>query len=95
MATIACVGEALPGDGYLRLLRDAGLEPFASETRDGEADALAGRVQERLRGARLLGVESLGLEIDDAIALVGRARDAIASGALGYGIFAARAPVRR
>jgi len=90
MATIACVGEALPGAGYLRLLREAGLEPFADERRDVDADALAERVEERLRGARLLGVQALGLPIDDAIALVGRARTAIAAGALGYSIFAAR-----
>jgi len=90
MATIACVGEALLADGYLRLLREAGLEPFADERRDADADALAERVEERLRGARLLGVEGLGLPIEDAIALVGQARAAIAGGALGYSIFAAR-----
>jgi ubiquinone/menaquinone biosynthesis C-methylase UbiE len=92
IATVACVGQALPSEGYLRLIREAGLEPYASERCDAEADALAERVQERLRGARLLGVDSFGLEIDDAIALVRRAREAIATGALGYSILAARVP---
>jgi len=92
MATIACVGEALPADGYLSLLRSAGLEPFAEVRRDEDADALARRVEERLRGARLLGVEQLGIEIDAAIALLAQAREAIAAGALGYSIFAACAP---
>jgi len=92
MATIACVGEALPADGYLSLLWSAGLEPFAEVRRDEDADALARRVEERLRGARLLGVEQLGIEIDAAIALLAQAREAIAAGALGYSIFAACPP---
>lgn len=95
MATIACVGEALSSDGYLDLLRDAGFERFAEENRDGAAEAIALRVEDRLRGARLLGIERLGLRIDEAIDLIGRARAAIAAGAVGYSIFTARLAAER
>jgi arsenite methyltransferase len=96
LATIACVGEALPASGYERLLADAGLGPVRVERRDEDAAALAERVEERLRGARLLGFDSLAelpLSAADALETVGLVRRAIEDGALGYAIFsAARGP---
>jgi SAM-dependent methyltransferase len=92
LATIACVGEALPAGGYERLLTDAGFGPVRVERRDVDAARLAERVEERLRGARLLGFDSLAelpLSVPAALDAVGAARQAIADGALGYAIFGA------
>jgi arsenite methyltransferase len=93
LAAVACVGEALPRQGYEELLVDAGLRPFAIESRDADAAALAERVRDRLRGARLLGLDSGDPSIGtrEAIELVDMARRAIADGALGYAIIAAKA----
>lgn len=93
MATVACVGSALPASGYERLLAGAGFDRVRVESRDEDAARLAERVQERLRGARLLGFGSLAelpLSVEEAIGAVGAARAAIADGALGYAIFTAR-----
>ena len=94
MATIACVGEALTVDGYRELIEGAGLGLLRIEPRDADADALAERVRDRLRGARIVvGEELADLPggIDGAIGLVDRGRRAIAEGALGYSIFVAAA----
>ncbi|MGH2955975.1 MAG: class I SAM-dependent methyltransferase [Solirubrobacterales bacterium] len=95
LAAIACVGEALPRAGYEDMLRDAGLRPYAVESRDSEAAALAERVHERLRGARLIaaGAGATALARPEAIELARLAMEAIADGALGYAIFAAEAPI--
>jgi arsenite methyltransferase len=95
MAAVACIGEALSRHGYERLLAEAGLQLTAVEGRDDDAAALARRVEDRLRGARVLGLDSsdaLPVAIGEAIELAGVARRAIAEGSLGYAIFAARVP---
>jgi arsenite methyltransferase len=92
LATIACVGDALPHAGYERLLAGAGLRVIATESHDEAAAALALRVEDRLRGARVLGLDRPDVApfgIAEAIELAGLARAAIAAGALGYAIFAA------
>jgi arsenite methyltransferase len=92
LAAIACVGEALSERAYEELLADAGLRVTAVESRSDDAAALAERVHDRLRGARLLGlgrVEGSRLDTDEALDLVAAARGAIAAGALGYAIVAA------
>ncbi len=92
LATIACVGSALPRTGYGELLADAGFEVYAVEGRDADTERFAERIEERLRGARLLGLDRLAgspVDIDRAIELTRLAQDAIAEGALGYAIFAA------
>jgi SAM-dependent methyltransferase len=92
VAVLACVGAALSRSGYERLLADAGLSVLAVESRNDDAALLARRVHDRLRGARLLGVERLAgapLTTADAIELVARAREAIRAGTLGYAIFIA------
>ena len=96
LAAIACVGEALPRSGYESLLSGAGLEVIATESCRDEAAALAARVHERLRGARLLGLDRFGgspMATDEAIELVKLARAAIDDDTLGYEIFAARVAV--
>ena len=95
LAAIACVGEAMPEQGYRALLAQAGLRVLATESLDAEADALAGRIEDRLRGARLLGLDRLeGSPVGtaDAIELVRAARRAIADGALGYALLVAERP---
>jgi arsenite methyltransferase len=92
LATIACVGSALPVSGYRELLVAAGFRPVAVESRAEDAAELAHRVEDRLRGARLLGLDRAAgspIEIGIAIELVGAARRAISEGALGYAILAA------
>jgi arsenite methyltransferase len=85
LATLACLGEALDVTGYRRILAGAGLRSTAMESADDAAARLAERVEDRLRGARLLGFD----ELDEAIELVRLARRAIAEGSLGYAVFAA------
>jgi SAM-dependent methyltransferase len=95
LATVACVGEALSHEGCEELLADSGLQVIAIERRDDDAAALAQRVSDRLRGARVLGLDRLGgspIGTAEAIELVGVARRAISTGALGYAIFAAASP---
>jgi arsenite methyltransferase len=92
LAALACVGEALAERGYQRLLAAAGFRIIAVESRDEDAVALAARVEDRLRGARLLGLDSAArspIATAEAIEIVASARRAIADGALGYAIFAA------
>ncbi len=92
MARVACVGEALSADGYRLLIEDAGFELLATDDRAPDAAALARRLEDRLRGARLLGWgggDASPVSIEEAIALVRLARDALAEGRLGYAIFAA------
>jgi arsenite methyltransferase len=92
LAAIACVGEALSESSYAELLADAGLRVTAVESRTHDAAALAERVHDRLRGARLLGLgqmEGWPLAADEALDLVAAARRAIAEGTLGYAIVTA------
>ena len=92
LATIACVGSALSRPGYEELLAGAGLEVFAVESRDADTARFAERIDERLRGARLLGLDRFAgspFDIDEAIDLVRLARRSIDEGAIGYAIFAA------
>jgi arsenite methyltransferase len=92
MATVACVGSALDRCGYQDLLIGAGLELYAVQDRSADAVRLAERVEERLRGARLLGLDRFAgspFDIEEAIELVRLGRRSIDEGALGYAIFAA------
>jgi arsenite methyltransferase len=92
LAAIACMGEALSERGCQELLAGAGLHVTAVESRSDDVAALAERVHDRLRGARLLGLGHLDgspLAADEALDLVAAARAAIAEGVLGYAIVAA------
>ena len=91
VARVACVGGALPRDGYPEMLRDAGLELVAVESHDGALAALAEHVEARLRVARmLLSADGTADLIGEAIELVGEAQRAIVGGSLGYRLFVAR-----
>ncbi|MFN8215130.1 MAG: methyltransferase domain-containing protein [Solirubrobacterales bacterium] len=90
-ATVACVGEALSRSGYEELLAYAGLRVEAVESRQAETDRFARRIEERLRGARLLGAGELvaaPLGVEKGIEAVRSAREAIVAGTLGYMTFA-------
>jgi arsenite methyltransferase len=92
LAAVACIGEALSRDAYEDLLANAGLRVTAIEPRDEDAAALAERVLDRLRGARVLGVDRAAgspIATGEAIELVQAARHAIGEGAIGYAVFAA------
>ncbi len=85
LAAVACVGDALDAPGYGALLRRCGFEPTATESHDAQAARLAARVEDRLRGARLLGIGGL----EEPIAMARLAREAIEEGVLGYSTFVA------
>jgi SAM-dependent methyltransferase len=94
VATLACVGGALPRDGYARLLAEREFRTFAIVPLDAEAARLAERLEDRLRAARILercrDSEWCPFGFDEALEAVRLARRAIDKGALGYAIFAAR-----
>lgn len=94
MATVACIGGALTGDQYQRLLEGVGFEVFDTQSAEAETAAMADRVRSRLRAAKILGLDGLApIEggLGRAVELAGEAERAIAQGALGYGLWAARA----
>ena len=92
LAQVACVGDALSEPELLALLRGAGFESLAVEDRAADAAALAERVEDRLRGARLLGwgqAADAPASVHEALELVRLARRVLAGGALGYAIVTA------
>jgi SAM-dependent methyltransferase len=92
MAQVACVGTALSADGHRVKIERAGFEVMGFEERGTDAAALAQRVEDRLRGARLLGygdTAAIAGGLENAIELVRLARRALAEGTLGYAIFVA------
>lgn len=95
MATVACVGSALPESGYRELLEAEGFEIEGVEHASDDVARMCERVRTRLRGAKVLGFDGLvpvegGLK--HAIELASEARLAARQGALGYAVFSARAP---
>jgi arsenite methyltransferase len=89
-ARVACVADARSVDEYAGLLRGAGCQPAAVETHDAELQAMAERVEARLRAARMLAPREQRERIRDAAALARMAVDAIARGTLGYALITAR-----
>lgn len=93
IAMIACIDGALSSAGYRQLLRQGGLTVRRSESRPHDAETFVQRIEDRLRGARLLGIApppGSPLGVDDAIEAARQARREIASGRLGYTIFVAQ-----
>jgi hypothetical protein len=93
IATIACIGGARSATGYQQLLHQAGLTVGRSEPRPHDAETFVNRIEDRLRGARILGIApppGSPLGIDDAINAARQARSQITSGRLSYTIFIAQ-----
>ena len=85
-AWIACLGDALPLQAIADLLGRAGLAVEAAERHDEALATLVEQVEGRLRAARAL----LSVDLEPWLALAGAAREAVATGALGYGVVVAR-----
>jgi arsenite methyltransferase len=95
MGAIACVGEALPPGAHRELLERAALRVVAEEDRSADAIAMADRIADRLRGAKIVGLDAL-IPVEGgaraALELAAEGREAIADGRIGYSlIHAARA----
>jgi SAM-dependent methyltransferase len=93
IAAIACIGGALSSTGYRQLLHQSGLAVRRSESRPHDAEAFTQRIEDRLRGARLLGIRpppGSPLGIEDAIEAARQAHGQITSGRLSYTIFIAQ-----
>lgn len=93
LGTVACVGAALPPDAHRQLLVGSGFEVICEEDHSAAADAMASRLEDRLRGAKVLGLDRIApIEggIGAAIELVREARRAIGRGDLGYRLLVAR-----
>lgn len=92
LGTVACVGAALPPGGHRELLEGAGFELLAEEDRSADAIAMADRIADRLRGAKVAGLDAM-LPVEGgartALELVAEARHAIADGRIGYTLVAA------
>lgn len=92
LATAACVGSALSREQLLQALESTGSRVIAAESCAEATAAMADRVYDRLRGARLLGIGRFAgsAEVfERAIEIARTARAAIAEGAIDYMIVAA------
>jgi arsenite methyltransferase len=94
VATLGCIGGAMPLSDYQRLLAEHGLRTYAIEPLDAEAGRLAGRLEDRLRFGRIMDRCRANRELcpfgfDEAIAAVRLARRAIDERLLGYAIITA------
>jgi SAM-dependent methyltransferase len=92
LGAVACVGDALAPGSHRELLEGAGFEVFAEEDRSGDAIEMTDRIADRLRGAKVLGLDDL-IPLDGgapaALALVAEAREAITDGRIGYTLVSA------
>lgn len=92
-AWAACVADARPLDEIAALVADAGLTVERAEAQDRLLTELVGRVEARLRLARVMrhGLPAdLEANVERALGLAGAVRDAIGDGALGYAVVVAR-----
>lgn len=91
-AWVACIADARPVDEIASLLESGGLVVETTERRDEALGAMLGRVDARLRVARLLAPGRFGDGVADGRELVAAAEDALSSGLLGYAVVIARRP---
>lgn len=91
MARVACVADALPLEGYERLLREAGFEVVSRERRDEALARMVQRAAARLRVVRMLPrAAGMTAEVTAALELMAHAEGAIERGELGYVLLVAR-----
>lgn len=85
MARVACVAEALPVEGYLRLLERSGLQVCDLERHDDAIVEMVERLDARLALVAAAGVDDLaGLDLAAIRALARSAVAAARDGVLGY-----------
>ena len=90
MAWIACLADAMPGEGYADWLRLAGFRSVQVEVHDDALYAMVNVVRTRLLGAEVLaGLNTLdvsGVDMESARHLARQAQKAVSSGRLGYAV---------
>jgi SAM-dependent methyltransferase len=94
-ARIACIAGARPLDDYAALLAGAGLRTTRAERHDSAIAAMIDQIEARLSLLRITAPDRLaaaGLDLAAAAPVIGAARAAVASGALGYALLTARKP---
>ncbi len=90
---VMCVADALTLEGYEELFQNNGLELIAVERHDEELLKMVGRVEARLRVARMLDsdeLEPMRNDIDTGIEMARLARESIAEERLGYAAIVSR-----
>lgn len=80
---VACLADALPLDGYLPLLEEAGLRVRTLEHHDDALTTMALEVDERLAGLEAVGVAA-GLDVAYARRIATSAVQAVEGGLVGY-----------
>ena len=90
MAWMACLADAMPGEGYAEWLRSVGFRNVSIETHDEALNAMVSVVRTRLLGAEVLaGLNKLdvsGVDMESARQLARHAQKAVSSGRLGYAV---------
>jgi len=92
LGAVACVGEAIAPGSHRELLSASGFEVGVEEDRSADALAMADRITDRLRGAKVLGIDSAApIEggVRAALELAAEARAAILDGRIGYTLISA------
>jgi arsenite methyltransferase len=92
-AWVSCFADARPLGEVEGMLAEAGLAPVLVERHDDALTTLLGRVDARLRAARVLGASApraLVENVERGLGLVASARRALTDGVLGYGVIVAR-----
>lgn len=92
-AWVSCLADARPLQEIEGMLCEASLVPVLVERHDEALATMLGRVEARLRAARVLGAGApapLVENVERGLGLVAGARRALADGALGYGVVIAR-----
>jgi ubiquinone/menaquinone biosynthesis C-methylase UbiE len=92
-ARIACLADARPLEGYLRLLEDAGLQILAAEHHDQALADMIEQIDLRLATLGMLGPAALGdLDMAHARARCADASRAVDEGIAGYVLVVAQKP---
>lgn len=89
-AWVACIADAKPLPELRSLLERGGFTVERAEPRAGVLDELLQRVEARLRLAAMLRQPFAPDAVEDGLALVHAAREAISDGILGYAVVVAR-----
>jgi hypothetical protein len=99
LAWIACIGDALPVEGYVLHCVAAGLYVKQIETHDAALSELVHTIRGRLLSAELVAklrqVDLPGVDLQEAKTVARVAADTIAAGRLGYVLVVATKPAAR